>query len=130
MAALLVASASSGGRLHPNILRSAAGHAATLDDAQVTSLGFDPERIRRLRIAWQNGSHDAAFNLLTPDMVARIAVAGTPEQCLKSLALWVAAGVTTPILFAYGGELAPLIEIGAEFLRQQSQRGRTEGTSQ
>lgn len=116
-ASLIFASASDDGRIHPNVLNTAVGAVSRLDESEIASLGLDPERVARVCQARAAGDLAGARDLIDQSMVSLVAAAGTPEQCLRSLERYAQAGVTLPMLFAFGGDLEPLVEVGATFAR-------------
>jgi 5,10-methylenetetrahydromethanopterin reductase len=117
VAALIFASASDDGRIHRNVLNAVVGAVARLTGTEIESLGLDPDRVARVQRARAEGDLATACALIDQSMVSLIAAAGTPEQCLRSLQRYADAGVTLPMLFAFGGDLEPLVEVGAAFER-------------
>ena len=117
VAALIFASVSDDGYIHPNVLNAVAGGVTNLDAAEIEELALDSERVGRVQRAWRDGNRPAACGLLDQSLISLVAVAGTPAQCLRSLERYATAGVTLPVLFPFGGALEPVIEVGAAFAR-------------
>jgi coenzyme F420-dependent oxidoreductase len=68
----------------------------------IARYGFDDE-VDGVREAWSRGDRRAAAGRVTDDMVARLAICGTPREGRAQLERYRAAGVTLPIVsFAHG----------------------------
>ena len=59
--------------------------------------GFAQE-IEAVRQAWSEGNREGALKLVPPDLIDKIAVAGTPEQCRRQVQEYRQAGITLPII--------------------------------
>jgi 5,10-methylenetetrahydromethanopterin reductase len=101
--------------LHPNALGWATKSAALVDDATVTTLGWDLERVGHIRSTWAARDWDTGKGLMTPDMIRTFVAAGPPEDCLRVVEETVQSGVTLPVLVPYGGDLRPVLELGATY---------------
>ena len=115
IAKLILVSASDSGKIHDNALGYAARCVAGLDESEVQRLGFDPERVRRVRGEVDQDNCQAAYRLLLPEMISTFIAAGTPSECLRIIEEFVQPGVDLPILMAFGGDVNAVIEIGAEY---------------
>lgn len=51
------------------------------------------EEAERIRVAWDKGGLEAATKAVTEEMVDRLGIAGTPEQCRKQIARYHDAGI-------------------------------------
>ncbi len=114
---LVLVSVTGKGPLDPNAVGWAAKSVALMDERAAARLGWDLERVRRIRAAWVASDWEAAKRLMTPGMVRAFVAAGTREHCLEVLRETARLGVTTPVIIPYGGELAPVLELGAEYAR-------------
>jgi hypothetical protein len=88
---------------------------ALLDDATVTDLGWDLERVHRIREAWASGDWQLGRSLMTSEMVRAFVAAGPEDHCIEVINETVRAGVTLPVLIPYGGDLQPVLELGARY---------------
>ena len=59
--------------------------------------GF-PEEARAIDAAWRENDRARNLAAVTDDLVDRLAIIGTPEECRRRLAAFAAAGVTTPMI--------------------------------
>ena len=59
--------------------------------------GFGQE-IEAVRQAWSEGDREQALKLVPPDLIDKIAVVGTPEQCRRQVQEYRQAGITLPII--------------------------------
>jgi 5,10-methylenetetrahydromethanopterin reductase len=116
---LVLISANEYGKIHPNALGYAIKTVAMLTDEAVQHYGFDPQLVRRIREAYFQGDCNLAGRLITSEMVSSFIAAGTQENCLRFIEGIVGAGVKLPVLLPFGGDIHPVIEVGAEFLRRQ-----------
>ena len=55
------------------------------------------EQLRPMWDAWSAGDRKAALEAIPDSVVDELVVHGTPEQCRKRIAEYVANGVTTPV---------------------------------
>ena len=83
--------------------------AAPVYNAFLAWCGFEDEA-KRIADAFARRDRAAVAAAVTDDIVDRIAIIGTPEECREQIASFVAAGVTTPVL-------APLATSSAEAVR-------------
>ncbi len=60
--------------------------------------GFDTE-VDRITKAWQNGRKDLAINEVTDEMLARLAVVGSPDEVLARYDILRKSGVTLPVVW-------------------------------
>lgn len=114
---LVLTSVTGDGPLNQNALGWATKSLSLLDGATVGRLGWDQERVARIRSAWSRGDWDAGKAAMTPGMVRTFVAAGTEENALGIIEETVAAGVDLPVLIPYGGELVPVLAAGAAYLR-------------
>jgi alkanesulfonate monooxygenase SsuD/methylene tetrahydromethanopterin reductase-like flavin-dependent oxidoreductase (luciferase family) len=113
---LVLASVSGRGEpVHPNALGWATKSVALLDDASVRRLGWDLERAGRIRDAWSKQDWESGKRLMTPEMVRAFIAAGPPDHILEVLDETVRQGVTLPVLIPYGGDLQPVLDVGARY---------------
>ena len=115
---LILMSVSEDGNPHENALGYVSREIARLNDSDVLQLGFDPERVRRLKNAYQQGDCQRAFGLLTSDMITTFVAAGTPDDCLRVIEEIVQEGVDLPILLPFGGDVSAVLEVGIEYARR------------
>ena len=59
--------------------------------------GFAQE-IEAVRQAWSEGNREGALKLVPPELIDKIAVVGTPEQCRRQVQEYRQAGITLPII--------------------------------
>ncbi len=59
--------------------------------------GFAQE-IEEVRQAWSEGNREGALKLVPPELIDKIAVVGTPEQCRRQVQEYRQAGITLPII--------------------------------
>ena len=59
--------------------------------------GFAQE-VEAVRQAWNGGDREQALKLVPPDLIDKIAIVGTPEQCRKRVEEYRQAGITLPII--------------------------------
>jgi coenzyme F420-dependent oxidoreductase len=72
----------------------------------IARYGFEDE-VGRVRQAWSKGDRTSAAGQVTDDMVAHMAICGSPKEGQAQLAKYRAAGVTLPIVsFAHGASRA------------------------
>ena len=114
---LVLTSVTGGGPLDQNALGWAAKSVSLLDDATVRTLGWDSALTVKIKAAWERGDWEAGKRAMTPQMRRAFVAAGSKEHVLEVVRETAAAGVTLPVLIPYGGDLRPVIEAGAEYLR-------------
>jgi len=117
---LIVVSANDNGEIHNNALGFAARYVNQLNESEVEKLGFDPERVRRIKEEFKLGNCHSACRLLSPDIVSAYVAAGTPADCLRVIEGFVQAGVNLPILMPFGGDMNAVIEVGKEYANRSS----------
>ena len=73
------------------------------EPTRVGFAGLDVERVtvlrEELRAAHREGRLDQAVEAVPDDIVAALAVAGTPAECIDRLRAFAAAGIKTPVLY-------------------------------
>jgi len=87
--------------------------------AFVARFGFGDE-VERVRVAWAERRHADARRAVTDEMIAELAVAGTPGECRRQLAELRAAGVDLPILFFPGTCSNRMVELALESMGTQA----------
>jgi alkanesulfonate monooxygenase SsuD/methylene tetrahydromethanopterin reductase-like flavin-dependent oxidoreductase (luciferase family) len=113
---LILASVSGEGEpVHPNALGWATKSVALLDEPSVRRLGWDLERVNRIRDAWAKRNWEFGKRLMTPEMVRAFIAAGPPDQIVDIIQETVRQGVTLPVLIPYGGDLQPVLDVGARY---------------
>ena len=60
------------------------------------------EELEGVRQAWQGGDRARALRLVPTDLIDRIALVGTPEECRQRLALYREAGIDLPLISPRG----------------------------
>lgn len=85
-------------------MRATTRHYLALHGAQpiLTCAGFAPEEVQPFRDAFFSG--EECPNDVTDEMVRKIVIAGTPDECQSRMQAYVDAGVEMPICFELGGE--------------------------
>ena len=106
-----------GESIHPNALGWATKSVAQLDDLSVSRLGWDLERIERIRSSWAKQDWESGRRLMTPEMVRTFVAAGPSDRILEIIDETVRRGVTLPVLIPYGGDLQPVLDVGAQYAR-------------
>jgi 5,10-methylenetetrahydromethanopterin reductase len=114
---LVLTSVTGDGPLNQNAVGWGAKSVSLLDEATVGRLGWDQERVARVRLAWSRGDWDAGKAAMTPSMVRAFVSAGTQEHALGVIEETVATGVDLPVLIPYGGELRQVLDAGAAYVR-------------
>jgi alkanesulfonate monooxygenase SsuD/methylene tetrahydromethanopterin reductase-like flavin-dependent oxidoreductase (luciferase family) len=113
---LILASVSGNGEpVHPNALGWATKSVALLNEPSVRRLGWDLERVNRVRDAWAKQDRESGKRLMTPEMVRAFIAAGPPDQIIDIIQETVRQGVTLPVLIPYGGDLQPVLDVGARY---------------
>ncbi|MDE0059383.1 MAG: LLM class flavin-dependent oxidoreductase [Defluviicoccus sp.] len=84
--------------------------------------GLDVARMQSLqaglRAAFAEGRYEGAVDALDDDVVAALAVAGTPEECIDGLKPYAAAGLRTPVLYqVLGPDRMASIDLIADRIR-------------
>ena len=84
--------------------------------------GLDVDRMKSvqagLRAAFAENRYRRAVDALDDDVVAALAVAGTPEECIDGLKPYAAAGLKTPVLYhVLGPDRAAAIDLIADRIR-------------
>jgi 5,10-methylenetetrahydromethanopterin reductase len=116
VASIIVTSVSRDGMIDDITLCWVAQFVARLDDAEVITLGFDPELVTQIKSRYQRRSFHAASKLVTPEMISAFAATGTAMECQWMIERYVAAGANLPILVPFGGDLQQLIEMGKAYI--------------
>jgi 5,10-methylenetetrahydromethanopterin reductase len=75
--------------------------------------GLDPAGAARVREALAQGGLRVMAGAVTDEMVARLAIAGTPAECRAGLEALVEAGVTYPVVSLIGEEPESAIDVVA-----------------
>ncbi|MBI4218542.1 MAG: LLM class flavin-dependent oxidoreductase [Chloroflexi bacterium] len=114
---ILAAPETKDGKIHSNALGWATKSVALLNDSTVQRLGWDPERVARIRAAWSREDWDGGRRLMSTEMVRSFIAAGSIDACLEILDETSRLGVTLPVLIPYGGDLGPVLELGAAYAR-------------
>jgi 5,10-methylenetetrahydromethanopterin reductase len=117
VAAIIVTSASADGKIDDNTLGYAAKHVAALEESDIQRLGFDPDRVSRVKEEYQQNNCQSAYRMLSPDIIAAFTAAGTPADCLRIIEGYAKKGVKLPILMPFGGDISSVIEVGVEYLK-------------
>lgn len=74
--------------------------------------GFDKNRFGMIANAILKGDIKKATDCVTDEILKKLAVTGTPEECLKQLEDYIAAGITLPVLFSpIGPKMEEAIEL-------------------
>ncbi|MGE5511402.1 MAG: LLM class flavin-dependent oxidoreductase [Bacteroidota bacterium] len=79
----------------------------------VAGFGFEDE-VERIRVAWAAKQQDAAYAAVTDEMLAELAIAGTPVEARRQLDHIRAAGADLPILFFPGACTNAMVELAIE----------------
>lgn len=84
--------------------------------------GLDVARMQsvqaELRAAFAENRYRRAVDALDDDLVAALAVAGTPEECIEGLKAYAASGLKTPVLYhVLGPDRAAAIDLVADRIR-------------
>ena len=79
------------------------------DKPILTCAGFDPAVLRPFREAFLAG--ETCPNEVTDEMVEKIVVAGTADECRARILDYMAAGVEMPVCFEVGGDENPLEQL-------------------
>ncbi len=114
---LVLCSVTGTGPLNQNALGWAAKSVSLLDADTVHRLGWDAERVDRVRTSWERGDWEAGKLAMSPEMTSTFVAAGPAERTVEAIRQTVLAGATLPVLIPYGGELGPVIEAGARYAR-------------
>lgn len=73
--------------------------------------GVPEAQVEEVRATLAGEGLDAAAALVGDDVVARLAVAGTPEECRARLDAYRSAGVAVPVLAPVEGALEPVLDL-------------------
>jgi 5,10-methylenetetrahydromethanopterin reductase len=112
---LVVTHCSHDGSIHPNTLGYVVKSLVQQKPEVSAELGFDLERVERIRASYAGDDCESATALLTRSMIDEFVVAGTIDDCLRTLAHFSKAGVTLPLLLPFGGSTDGIIELGKAY---------------
>jgi 5,10-methylenetetrahydromethanopterin reductase len=115
---LIVSHCSRDGGIHPNTLGYVVKSLVQQKPEGIAELGFDLERVERIRDAYARDDCPAAFALLTRSMIDEFVVAGTVDDGLRTLDRYSKAGMTLPLLLPFGGSNEGIIELGKAYVAQ------------
>ena len=85
----------------------------------VKASGADPELVERVKevVGWPATEADyrKAAHLIPDELVTRLMAVGTTEECRQTVARYIEAGVTCPILYPMMDDIKPVIDAFADW---------------